>query len=303
MDERVVAGLCRDLCADAGLGTPTRQPIQVWRLSGVERLQLPGGAAAVFKYASEPFTTEDRVLRLVAERGVPVPALYASAVCDRTLGMVMEDLGDPTRDATDDDAASAAARLHAVRRTAVLATLGEGELRSLPSRALIHLGQLREANRFTGAEDVVNMLKALSQAAPARAVGAELAPFGLCHSELHPTSLHVGETGWRLLDFAKAFIGPGLLDLATWQGTRNAPDPARLRQMMDAYVAAGGDRNVLATRGGLPAEAWALGWHRIWAVAWFIEQAARGNNGTETDAEYMPVIRRQLIAATKILAP
>ena len=43
--------------------------------------------------------------------------------------------------------------------------------------------------------------------------GARLAPYGLCHSEFHPTSLHVGASGWRLLDWARAFRGPGLIDL------------------------------------------------------------------------------------------
>ena len=42
------------------------------------------------------------------------------------------------------------------------------------------------------------------------------------HSEFHPTSLHIGRDGRRLLDFARTFNGPGLLDLASWP-----PQPGR----------------------------------------------------------------------------
>ena len=72
---------------------------------------------------------------------------------------------------------------------------------------------LQESGRWTGVDDIADILHALSRCASARATGAQLAPFGFCHSEFHPTSLHIGERGWRLLDFARAFNGPGLLDL------------------------------------------------------------------------------------------
>lgn len=103
------------------------------------------------------------------------------------------------------------------------------------------------------------------------------------HSEFHPTSLHIGERGWRLLDFARAFTGPGLLDLASWHGTIEPPHPIRLRVFLEQYVTAGGTPDALAPRGGLTAEHWALGWHRMWAVEWFMEQSVchgqRGHQG------------------------
>ncbi|MGW3859213.1 phosphotransferase [Micromonospora arida] len=69
------------------------------------------------------------------------------------------------------------------------------------------------------------MLQRLAATARHRADGAERPPFGLCHGEFHRTSLHVSRTGCRLVDWAKAFCGPGLFDLATWFGTRTPTEP------------------------------------------------------------------------------
>jgi hypothetical protein len=61
---------------------------------------------------------------------------------------------------------------------------------------------------------------------------------------------------WRLLDWARAFTGPGLLDLISWQGTTAAPDLDAFRMLLGVYIAAGGPAEVLADRGGLPVEQW-----------------------------------------------
>ncbi|GAA1801536.1 hypothetical protein GCM10009682_24350 [Luedemannella flava] len=132
-------------------------------------------------------------------------------------------------------------------------------------------------------------------------MGADRQPFGLCHGELHPTSLHRGPAGLRLLDFGKAFHGPGLLDLATWFGTRHRPDHDRVAHLLGLYVAAGGHPDALASRGGLPAATWALGWHRVWAAAWFIEQAATGAFDATTDTAHGVIVHRQLTSAAALL--
>jgi hypothetical protein len=121
------------------------------------------------------------------------------------------------------------------------------------------------------------------------------------HSEFHPTSVHIGKRGRYLLDFARAFIGPGLLDLAGWYGTVDDPVPARLRELIESYVNAGGHPDALAERAGLPAEAWALGWHRVWAVEWFMEQAIRWINDPAADPAYVKVVRRHLDDAVRLL--
>ncbi|WP_066946608.1 phosphotransferase family protein [Microtetraspora fusca] len=305
MNEATVTRLCTQICAAAGFDSaPKREPLRAWSLSAVERLHFPGGATAIFKYAAEPFTTEDQALTLAAAYGVPVPILYGSAVSERILGMVMEDLGRPVREADDRDGAEAAARLHAVRASELLPiTLGGAGLRRLPTRALAHLDYLRQVGRWTHTDDIAEMLTALQTATPARSQGAERAPFGLCHSEFHPSSLHIGETGWRLLDFARAFNGPGLLDLASWPGTLEAADPAQVGGLIDSYIAAGGHRDARARRGGLSAEDWALGWHRVWITEWFMDQAVRWIADPATDPAYLKAVRRHLADAVRLLAP
>lgn len=303
--ESIGARLCAELCSKVGFaGEPTREPMRAWSLSAVERLRFPDGATAVFKLAGEPFTREDKALTLAAAAGVPVPVLYGSVVRESVLGMIMEDLGQPVREARDEDGAKAAVTLHAVRTSEILGvTLDTAGIRLLPSRSLTHLAYLQQVGRWTECPDVAEMLTALEEAAPTRAEGAELPPFGLCHSEFHPTSLHIGEPGWRLLDFARAFNGPGLLDLASWPNTIDVANPARVRSLIESYVAAGGHPDALTRRGGLTAEDWALGWHRVWIVEWFMDQAAHWIADLATDPIYVQAIRRHLGEAVDLLAP
>jgi hypothetical protein len=123
------------------------------------------------------------------------------------------------------------------------------------------------------------MLDALASGAAKRAEGATTAPWGWVHSEFHPTSLHIGKGGWRLLDFARAFTGPGLLDLVSWFGTVDDADPVRLRCYIEAYVAAGGHPTALAERG----------------LRWIKDPAQ--------DETYIDVVRRHLKTAVHLLGP
>ncbi|MEV0446161.1 aminoglycoside phosphotransferase family protein [Streptomyces spectabilis] len=301
MDPTLNAELLDNVLTAAGQSAVAREEVRVWSMSGVERLTFPDGATAIFKYAKKPFDSEDQALRLAHTLGVPVPKVHASAVLDGWLGMLLEDLGSPIRDADDLDGAAAAVVLHRTRKAAALPVLDQEALRSLPGRALDHLGQLRKAERWQDTDDIEAALDRLTQAAEARSVGATLEPFGWVHSEFHPTSLHIGQRGWRLLDFARAFTGPGLLDLASWHGTLDEPDPARVRVFLETYVAEGGTPDALAERGGLAAEKWALGWHRMWAVEWFMEQSIRWINDPATDPTYTKVVRRHLTDALRLL--
>ncbi|MEU8890354.1 aminoglycoside phosphotransferase family protein [Streptomyces sp. NPDC048442] len=293
--------LLADLCDLAGRPLPTREGVRVWSMSGVERLTFPDGSTGVFKYATRPFDSEDQALCLAHTLGVPVPQLDASAVRDGWLGMLLEDLGEPVRGAEDIDGAAAAVVLHSTRAASSLPLLDRQVLRSLPGRALDHLHHLRKADRWQETDDLETVLGQIALAADSRAAGAAIAPFGWVHSEFHPTSLHIGPHGWRLLDFARAFTGPGLLDLASWHGTVDAPDTVVLRIFLEQYVTAGGTPDALAQRGGLSAQAWALGWHRMWAVEWFMEQAVRWINDPATDPTYIKVVRRHLTDVAHLL--
>ncbi|MGN9920712.1 phosphotransferase [Micromonospora palomenae] len=194
----------------------TSEVIRIWELSGVERLHLTTDTSLIFKFAVKPFTTEADILINLAGHGIPVVAVQAWAIRGHTLGMLMEDLGVPVRTATEKDAATMAALLHATPVLGHLDTFDEEALTSLPERGLAALAALQCQGRFLKAWDISRALQRLAPCAKALAAGAERPPFGVCHGELHPTSLHLGTKGTRLLDLAKAFNGPGLLDLATW---------------------------------------------------------------------------------------
>ncbi|MCZ4120210.1 phosphotransferase family protein [Streptomyces sp. H39-S7] len=304
MDTQLITDILADICSSVGLPQPSRDPVRVWSLSGVERIAFPDGTTAIYKFAAEPFTSEDRILHAAGKAAVPVPAVIGAIVRDDVLGMVIEDLGEPVRDAVDADGIVAAVALHDAAPASMLLVLDDDALTALPALARGHLRRLRDKGRWTeGTDDIVGMLDALTDAAAKRADGATTAPWGWVHSEFHPTSLHIGRDGWRLLDFARAFNGPGLIDLASWHGTIEDADPVRLRRFIQAYVTAGGHPSALAERGGLAPEAWALGWHRVWAVEWFMEQALRWINDPSQDEAYITVVRRHLKTAVRLLEP
>jgi hypothetical protein len=301
MKEETVDQLLRVLTATADIGVIRRESIRAWRLSGVERLHLVDGSTAIFKYADEPFTSEHIALHLAAEHGVPVPGLLAAITRGHMLGMLLEDLGTPQRDADDADGARAAVVLHTVPCLPQLNTLAQDDLSGLAAHSLDRVATLVKSGRWVDVADMSEMLRRLARRAEALVDGFYLAPFGLCHSEFHPTSLHIADSGWRLLDFARAFNGPALLDLASWHGTVGEPDPARLRDLIETYIAAGGHAEASAARGGLSAEDWALGWHRIWAISWYLDQAVVWINDPSTDSTYIAAVRRHLGEAMQLL--
>ncbi len=301
MEPTLITELLTDLCTQTDRPAPDREQVRVWSMSGVERVTFPNKTTAIFKYAKTPFHREDQALRHARNQGIPVPKVDASAFREGWLGMLLEDLGTPIREADDLDGAAAAVILHGAHRATSLPVLDEDRLQALPSRALDHLHALRKASRWEETSDIEEALNRIAQAAGHRAQGTTLAPFGWVHSEFHPTSLHISHAGWRLLDFARAFTGPGLIDLASWHGTIEAPEAERVRGLLENYVAAGGTPDALTPRGGLPAEAWALGWHRMWAVEWFMEQAVHWINDPATDPAYIKTVRRHLSDTVRLL--
>jgi hypothetical protein len=260
MDATDAAALLPPLLKTAGLDPdPGREPIRVWARSGVERLKLAGGGSAVFKYAEAPFDREQIALQLAADAGLPVPALLAAHTAPGLLGMLLEDLGEPVREASDQDGATAAVAVHHVPVTAArsLPRLDAGGLAGLPARIVSRAEQLDLPGGIAASA------AAIGRRAGRLAEGAELPPFGFCHSEYHPAACTSPATGWRLLDLARAFTGPGLLDLASWHGTVTEPRPEATATLISAYIAAGGPPEAAAPRGGLPAHIWALAWHRV----------------------------------------
>lgn len=291
-----------DLVGQAGREMPlVRTQVRVWEMSGVERLGFTDGPGLIFKWAREPFTAEADVLRHVHGQGVRVPDVVASSRRGGLLGMLMQDLGQADRDATEDDAVTAAIAVHEAKAPDGLPVLDRAALTALPGNALARLTELRAAKRWEQTADLDRTLTALRAHADRLADGTDLAPYGLCHSEFHPTSLHIREDGWWLLDWARSFIGPGLLDLASWQGTQQPANPASLRRMIWAYIRAGGAAETSRPRAGLPAEVWALGWHRLWIIAWYLEQAVVWMPDPDRDGMVISVVRRHLREAAGFL--
>jgi hypothetical protein len=273
MDAADATALLPPLLAAADLEPdPAREPIRIWARSGVERLRLADGGTVVFKYAEEPFDHEHDALRLAASGALPVPRLIAARTVPGLLGMLLEDLGQPVREAAEQDAAQAAILLHRLPTADAgwLPRVDEAALAQMPGRIAARAARLDLPGSITAAATVI------AGHAGRLAEGAGLPPFGFCHSEFHPTSLHIGRSGWRLLDFARAFTGPGLLDLASWHGTVTPPDPHATASLIAAYVKAGGSAQAALPRGGIPAQYWALGWQRVWACDWFAERIEHG---------------------------
>ncbi len=270
-------------------------------MSGVERLTFADGTTAIFKYAKKPFDSEDQALRLAAPLGVPVPAVHASAVVDGWLGMLLEDLGPAAREADDLDGATAAVVLHRTRTAAALPVLDQEGLARLPSRALEHLGQLRKAERWQDTDDIEDALDRTAQAAEARSAGTTVAPFGWVHSEFHPTSLHIGHTAGGCWTSPAPSPAPACSTSPAGTAPSTPPTPYACASSWSTYVTEGGTPDALAERGGLPAEKWALGWHRMWAVEWFMEQSIRWINDPATDPAYINAVRRHLTDVLHLL--
>lgn len=97
MEPTLITELLADLCTQTDRPAPEREEVRVWSTSGVERVAFPDETTAIFKYAKTPFHREDQALRTARSRGIPVPKLYASAVREGWLAMLLEDLGTSTR--------------------------------------------------------------------------------------------------------------------------------------------------------------------------------------------------------------
>lgn len=300
-DTEDLASLADELVTQLGERLLQRATERVWGMSGVERLQLCN-SSVIYKYAYPPFDHEDRVLAHVSRHGLAVPQLLASIHRNTTLGMLLQDLGEPTRSPSLSEAARAAVAVHTTPAPEGLPVLDGAALAALPDNALEHLNVLRGQGRWPGSAGIADGLRRLTAAARRRSHDVQLPPFGLVHSEFHESSVHIGAGGqMRVLDMARAFVGPGLLDLASWQGTTTEPDPRSLRELLHAYVAAGGPDAVLADRSGLSPERWALGWHHVWVVTWYLEQAYRWDPQPDFDEHDQAVVGRHVAEARACL--
>jgi hypothetical protein len=102
----------------------------------------------------------------------------------------LEDLGRPVRGADQHDAAQAAARLYRVPAD------GAGWLPRLDQAALARLpAQIAARAARLSLPGIAATAAAIARHSGRLAEGTRLPPFGFCHSEFHPTSLHIGTSG------------------------------------------------------------------------------------------------------------
>lgn len=300
MKQVEIDDLRREVLGKAGLATHAVSTVlHSWELSHVERVNTAEGSL-IFKCATEPFTHEHDALTAAWQAGVNVPTVHTAARTATMLGMLMEDLGTPMRAAADADGIAAAVQLHSAAIPDFLPRADTAWLRSRPSRALRSLHLLQQ-ERWLDTEGITLALRAIEAAAATRAEGAELRPHGWVHSEFHPHSILITDRGVSMVDLARAFHGPGLIDLASWHGTVDPPNPDLTRAFIEHYVDEGGPAQALHDRGGLSAQHWALGWHRVWVIEWFLDQALMWINNPAHDAHYISVVQRHANDAATLL--
>ncbi|MFI0481755.1 aminoglycoside phosphotransferase family protein [Actinomadura sp. 9N215] len=279
-----------------------REPIHVWAMSSVERVHLEDEQTVILKSAASPFAREASTLRHVADH-VPVPRVHASRILsDGRLAMLLQDLGEhPEDDPSLTRGARAAVRIHECMPPRNLPRLSRPRLASLPVDALASWAALQRAGRWTDTEDIRQALFTLGDIGHYRSRGATTPPFGLCHSEFHPTSLHDGPAGLYVLDWARAFVGPGLLDLASWEDTPKPLNTNAIADMIVRYVEEGGHPEAMAKRDGLPPQIWAGGWHRVWISEWYMQQCLFWIPDPANDATVQKAVRRHLGEALECL--
>jgi aminoglycoside/choline kinase family phosphotransferase len=295
------AALLPALLATAGLPPDPGCELvrQVFPFSGVWRLRFgqSGGATVIYKHARAPLDREHVALAYAASCGIPVPRVIAARQQDGWAGVLMTDLGQPARPSTGADAAPLAARIHRAPGNG-LPVIDAAALAAMPERIAASAARhgLSAATARTAA--------ALARNARPLAAPAMIQPLGLCHSEWHPDSILIDADGQpHVYDWARAFAGPGLLDLASWRGTQAAPDLTATRALITAYVQAGGHSAALTDRAGLPAEAWALGWHRLWAADWYLQQLDIGWIPDQYLTVQRQAIERHTAEAAALLRP
>ncbi len=272
-----------------------------WQLSRVERIVLEGGSTFILKRSRYPLTHEARVIHGLQQTDVPLPELRMSRVDGDILTMILEDLGPSERQPTLKEAAAVAAKIHRATPRVLLPVLDAATLRSLPLKIRGGVEQLASTGRWQELDLIRSLLDKIIASSALLSRGATNPPFGLCHSEFHPTSLHVGMNRTAVVDWARAFIGPGLLDLVSYGGTIDPPDPAGCRSLIEAYQSAGGPVEASDRRGGLPAAEWAIVWHRIWAVEWYVASCNTWMDDLEQDFTWQSVVERHLGEAASFI--
>jgi len=278
-----------------------REILWEWALSRVERIYLTDGSSLILKRSASPLTDEARIIESISDSDISLANLYTAEECKGVLTMLMEDLGPSVRGPSLLEAASAAARTHAAPSPERLRVLDERGLQELPTSTLQALDELVCAGRWRDTERLREQLSYIEEVGRDLSRDAQIPPFGLCHSEFHPSSLHIGKFKSALVDWARAFTGPGLIDIISYFGTLSVADPTTYRSFIDDYVNMGGAPTAGDDRAGYRAEEWGLFWHRIWVAEWFTTNCTSWMTDTRQDEIYQQAVERHVGEAYAIV--
>ncbi|MFJ4435223.1 phosphotransferase [Streptomyces sp. NPDC088923] len=281
---------------------PRREKVRAWTHGGVERLVFADGLTLIHKYGHAPLAHEAATHRVLQAAGVPVATLHSSEVRDKHMTIVMEDLGEAERPATEDEVLALLLVLHRAPSPPGSPSLSESTMITLPDRARWHLDRLQETGRWTAlAGRLGDDLDKVRKVSEERSAGADQEPFGWVHTEIAGNGVHVGPRGIRLIDFARSYAGPVLFDLVSWGDGLDRPRPREARAFLERYVDLGGPASTLDRRAGLSAERWALAWLRVWRVEWYLEQSAVRYADPGLDATRQALVRRNMDQALDLL--
>ncbi|MGI5243081.1 hypothetical protein [Dactylosporangium sp. CA-139066] len=257
------------------------------RLLEADRVVLADGTTLVWKRLTGPLRAETATLTALHTAAAPgpaiaavagprtgrgalaVPAVVATAHESLADGLLLQDLRPAPLPLPSDAWPRTVHAIHTTPAPAWLPVLDAAHLASLPARALAHLDALRAdgVGRWPDSDRIAADLAYLRSLGQHRSSGAATAPYGLCHTRLDPSALFPTADGTvYVLGWAWASRGPGLLDLLgclPLGGDSNSTAFDAHDEVLDAYLAVGGDRAAEDDRGGLPATRWAAGWHRV----------------------------------------
>ncbi len=278
-----------------------REVLQSTGLSRVERVTLDGGSSYIAKRGTYLVTDEARTIQALRGSPIPVAEIYVADAEGESLTMLMEDLGPAKREPSIDEAAEMAVLMTKTTPADHLPTEGRETLEQLPQRILTGIERLVSQGIWSNPDRIRRPVNDVAKAAPALSASAEAPPFGLCHREYNPTSLHIGTRKTALLDWQRAYVGPLLPCLANWFWIVDAPNLKACRRLIKEYVAAGGDPEALDDRSDLRPEVWAFFWQRVAAAEWWIRSQVNWRTSDTRDGGWQRAVERAIVDAQWLL--
>ena len=227
--------------------------------------------------------------------------MYVDHIEGEFLTMLMEDLGPAKRESTIEEAGEMAVFMTKTTPPEHLPTEGREFLEHLPQKIMTGIERLVSQGTWTNPDRIFRPVADIAKAAAVLSESAAMRPFGLCHREFHPTSLHIGSKKTALLDWQRAYAGPLLPCLANWFSIVDAPDLKACRRLIKEYVSAGGDVEALDDRNNLRPEVWAFFWQRVGAAEWWITSQAKWQTSDTRDGGWQRAVERAIVDAQWLL--